>query len=68
MTMKKFRGHQGCTHRVVSEHRGGQDGRYNDPKKKRRENRSSSDVVGNGFPNRSVRRRKQEGVEDALVE
>jgi hypothetical protein len=41
---------------------------YDDPKKKRRENRSSSDVVGNGFPNRSVRRRKQDGIEDALVE
>jgi hypothetical protein len=32
--MKKFKGHQGCTHRVVSEHRGGQDGWYDDPKKK----------------------------------
>jgi hypothetical protein len=34
MTMKKFRGHQRCTHRIVSEPRGGQDGRYDDPKKK----------------------------------
>jgi hypothetical protein len=34
MTMKKFRGHQGCTHRVVSEHGGRQDDRYDDPKKK----------------------------------
>jgi hypothetical protein len=34
MKMKKFRGHQGHTHRVVSEHRGGQDGQYDDPKKK----------------------------------
>jgi hypothetical protein len=33
MTMKKFRGHQSCTHRVVSEHRGGQDGQYDDQKK-----------------------------------
>jgi hypothetical protein len=67
--MKKFEGHQRCTHRVVSEHRGGQDGRYDDPKKeKKRKSRSSSDVMGNRFPNRSVRRRKQEGVEDALVE
>jgi hypothetical protein len=32
--MKKFKGHQRCTHRVVSEHRGGQDGRYDDPKEK----------------------------------
>jgi hypothetical protein len=31
--MKKFRGHRRCTQRVVSEHRGGQDGRYDDPKK-----------------------------------
>jgi hypothetical protein len=31
--MKKFRGHQRCTHRVVSEHCGGQDGWYDDPKK-----------------------------------
>jgi hypothetical protein len=31
--MKKFRGHQRCTYRVVSEHRGGQDGRYDDSKK-----------------------------------
>jgi hypothetical protein len=33
MMMKKFRGRQGHTHRVVSEHHGGQDGRYDDPKK-----------------------------------
>jgi hypothetical protein len=32
--MKKFRGHRRCTHRVVSEHHGRQDGRYDDPKKK----------------------------------
>jgi hypothetical protein len=37
MMMKKFRGHQGCTHRVVSEHRDRQDGRYDDPKKRREE-------------------------------
>jgi hypothetical protein len=30
--MKKFRGRQ-RTHSVVSEHHGGQDGRYDDPKK-----------------------------------
>jgi hypothetical protein len=36
MTMKIFRGHRRCTHRVVSEHRGGQDDRYDNPKKKRR--------------------------------
>jgi hypothetical protein len=35
--MKNFRGHEGCTHRVVSEHRGGQDGRYDDPKKEKEE-------------------------------
>jgi hypothetical protein len=34
MTIKKFRGRQGRTHRVVSEHHGGQDGWYDDPKKK----------------------------------
>jgi hypothetical protein len=34
MMMKKFRGHQGCTHRVVSAHRGGQDNWYDDPKRK----------------------------------
>jgi hypothetical protein len=68
--MKKFSGHQRCTHRVVSEHHGEQDGRYDVPRKRReeRESRSSNDVMRNGFPNRSVRRRKQEGVEDALVE
>jgi hypothetical protein len=33
-----------------------------------RKSRSSNDVMGNVFPNRSVRRGKQEGVEDALVE
>jgi hypothetical protein len=37
-------------------------------KKKRRKKRSSNNLMRNGFPNRSVRRRKQEGVEDALVE
>jgi hypothetical protein len=67
--MKKFRGHPRCTHRVVSEHRDGQDGRYDDPKKRREEKRrSSNDMLRKRFPNRSVRRRKQEGVEDALVE
>jgi hypothetical protein len=55
-------------HSLVSEHHGGQDGRYDGPNKKKRESRSSSDVRRNGFPNRSVRRGKQEGVEDALVE
>jgi hypothetical protein len=43
--MKKFRRHQRCTHRVVSEHRGGQDGWYDDPKKEGRESRSSNDVM-----------------------
>jgi hypothetical protein len=37
-------------------------------KRKREKSRSSSDVIRNGFLNRSVRRRKQEGVEDALVD
>jgi hypothetical protein len=64
---EKIRGNQRCTHRVVSEHRGGQDGRYDGPKE-RRKSRSSNNVMRKGFPNRSVRRRKQEGVEDALVE
>jgi hypothetical protein len=32
-TMKKIKRHRRCTHRVVSEHRGGQDGRYDDPNK-----------------------------------
>jgi hypothetical protein len=38
--------------------------------KKRREekNRSSNDVMRNRFPNMSVRRGKQEGVEDVLIE
>jgi hypothetical protein len=36
--------------------------------KRRRKSRSSADVMGNRFPDRSVRRGKQEGVEDALVE
>jgi hypothetical protein len=46
-----------------------QDGWYDGPKrKKRRKSRSGNDVMRNGFPNRSVRRGKQEGVEDALVE
>jgi hypothetical protein len=45
------------------------DGRYGGPKKKkRRKSRSSNDVMRNEFPNRSIRRGKQEGVEDALVE
>jgi hypothetical protein len=37
-------------------------------KRKIRKTRSSNDVMRNRFPNRSVRRRIQEGVEDALVE
>jgi hypothetical protein len=37
-------------------------------KRKIRKSRSSNDVMRKRFPNRSVRRRKQEGVEDALVE
>jgi hypothetical protein len=32
--IKKFRGRQGCTHRVVLEYHGGRDGWYDDPKKK----------------------------------
>jgi hypothetical protein len=31
---EKFSGHKRCTHRVVSEQRGGQDGWYEDRKKK----------------------------------
>jgi hypothetical protein len=38
------------------------------PKKKRRKSRSSNNVMRNGCPNMSIRRGKQEGVEDALVE
>jgi hypothetical protein len=50
--MKNFRGHKGCTHRVVFEHHGGQDGQYDDQKRKRRrKSRSSIDVMGNRFPN-----------------
>jgi hypothetical protein len=64
---EKIRGHRRCTHRVVSEHHGGQDGWYDGPKK-RKKSRSSNDVMRNRFPNRSVRRRKQEVVEDTLVE
>jgi hypothetical protein len=37
-------------------------------KKKRRKSRSSNDVMRNVFPNKLVRREKQEGVEDALIE
>jgi hypothetical protein len=37
-------------------------------KRREEKSRSSNDVMRNGFPNRSVRQRKQEGVEDALVE
>jgi hypothetical protein len=33
----KIRGRQGHTHRVVTEHHGWQDGRYDDPKKQREE-------------------------------
>jgi hypothetical protein len=66
---KNFIGHRRCTQRVVSEHCDGQDGRYDDPKKeKRTKGRSSSNMMRNGFPNRSVRQRKQEGVEGALIE
>jgi hypothetical protein len=36
--------------------------------KKEEKGRSSNDVIGNRFLNRSVRRGKQEGVEDTLVE
>jgi hypothetical protein len=36
--------------------------------KRKRKSRSSNDVMGNRFPNRLVRRGKQEGVEDTLVE
>jgi hypothetical protein len=36
--------------------------------KRKRKRSLSNDVMRNRFPNRSVRRRKQEGVEDALVE
>jgi hypothetical protein len=54
---------------VVSEHHGGQDGWYDGPKKKKRsKSRLSNDVMRNRFPNRLIRRGKQEGVEDALVE
>jgi hypothetical protein len=37
---------------------------------KRREEKSTSsnDMMVNRFPNRSVRREKQEGVKDALIE
>jgi hypothetical protein len=52
---------------VVSEHHGGQDGWCDDPKMKR-ESRLSNDMMINKFPSRSVRRGKQEAVEDALVE
>jgi hypothetical protein len=37
MMIKKLRGYQRCTDSVVFEHRGGQDGWYDDPKKKREE-------------------------------
>jgi hypothetical protein len=43
--MKKFRGHQGCTHRVVSEHRDGQHGRYDDPKKKEKKKKERKVVT-----------------------
>jgi hypothetical protein len=53
---EEIRGHRRCTHRVVSEHRGRQDGRYDDAqKKKRRKSRSSSNMMRNKYPNRSVR-------------
>jgi hypothetical protein len=53
---------------VLSEHHGGQDGLYDGPKKKRRKSKSSNDMMRKRFPNRPVRRGKQEGIEDALVE
>jgi hypothetical protein len=37
-------------------------------KEKGRKSRLSNDVMRNRFPNRSIQRGKQEGVEDALVE
>jgi hypothetical protein len=37
-------------------------------KRRREKSRSSNDVMRNRFPNRSVRRGKQEGIEDALIE
>jgi hypothetical protein len=37
-------------------------------KRREEKSRSSNDVVRNRFPNRSVRRGKQEGVEDTLIE
>jgi hypothetical protein len=37
-------------------------------KRRKEKGRSSNDVMRKRFPNRSVRRRKQEGIEDALVE
>jgi hypothetical protein len=37
-------------------------------KRRDEKSKSSNDVMRNGFPNRSVRQGKQEGVEDALVE
>jgi hypothetical protein len=37
-------------------------------KRKREESISSNDVMRNWFPNRSVRRGKQEDIGDALVE
>jgi hypothetical protein len=48
--MKKIRGHQGHTHRVLSEHCGGQDFQYDDPKNKRKKDsdgvaRRSSDLT-----------------------
>jgi hypothetical protein len=53
MTMKKIRGRQGRTHRVVSEHHDRQDGWYDDPKNKRKR-RSSNDLMRNRFPTRSL--------------
>jgi hypothetical protein len=37
-------------------------------KRRKEKSRSSNDVMRNRFPNRSVRRGKQDGVEDALIE
>jgi hypothetical protein len=43
--MKKFKGHQGCTHRVVSEPRDGQHGRYDDQKKKEKKKKERKAVT-----------------------
>jgi hypothetical protein len=53
--MKTCKWRHGHTHRVVSEHHGGRNDRYDDPKKKQKNNRLSNDLMRNRFPNRSVR-------------